>query len=1175
MPKWTDAQQRVIDTRKKNMLVSAAAGSGKTAVLVERIIQKISDKTQPVDIDQIVVVTFTRAAAAEMRERILKGVMDALEADPDNEHLMKQATLVHNAFITTIDSFCNYVVRNYFYEIDLDPAFRIGNPAEIKLMKSYVMDTMLESEYEKAMGEEESSFLAFVDAYAKGNSDAAVSEMILSLYEKAQSYPWPAEWLTNLTKPYEIKEVEELNQVEWFKWITSLLRDEVVEALEDTKELLSLALSPEGPECYSKGLQKDVEMYEDILVFDDSLRFYNALRESKYGSVGRKPSKYAGDEELLQRVKDKRDDIKKRIEKSKETYLAFSVEEILFQMKSQYPVVQELTRLALDFSEAMMSYKKKKNIFDFSDIEHFALEILKDKESKELRSPALTFVNQFEEIMIDEYQDSNYIQEEILTSISKESVGSHNMFMVGDVKQSIYSFRQACPEIFMGKYERFKVDEEDNLAIDLHKNFRSRAEVLDFTNDVFYALMHKDLGNVEYDKDAALYLGSDAYEDVPDMFSGEILVADYNSDLLEDYDKVRFEAKVVADKIKGMLKSQLVTDKPTGKLRPMRFSDVVILMRSLTNIDAFLEVLQENGVPAFAESRSGYFNTIEVETVLHLLRVIDNPYQDIPLTAVLHSPMFGFTNDELALIHKPGEKLMDALLSYRGEHPEIGKIERFLNYLQEKRQQVTDVPIHRLLELLLEETNYLSYVTALPRGERRRANLQKLMDEAVAYEQSSYKGLFNFLHYMEQMQKYSIEMGEASLNSEYDNVVTIMSIHKSKGLEFPVVVLAGMGKQHNEMDLSGKMVLHPDLGVGIELISQKEQTKISPLYKKVVEKGIRWNLYGEELRILYVAMTRAKEKLVLLGCLRNATSSIDTWEETKTPMSLGARSRSKSYLEWVIRSTATKREQYPIEVIAPETIVAGEVLEETSNAQRRLDLEAAIRDVSVNPYAFLEVEPKEFKYKNKYSVSEIKHRRMEEAFVEESVERPAFLKEDVEKIVPSFISGKEKEGANAGALRGTAMHRFWECYDFAKEERGVIPEEMSSLLSEEKIQAFAETPLYQRMVVAARAGELYREKPFVMSVDPRSLFETAEPGEEPILIQGIIDAFFVEEEGIVVLDYKTDRVQNSNELIKRYDSQLQLYADTLKRTLSLPIKEILIYSFCLDETISIKPLQCY
>lgn len=1163
---WTQAQQEVIDSRNENLLVSAAAGSGKTAVLVEHIIQRILDRSHPVDIDEIVVVTFTKAAAAEMRERILQAIERQLEQAPGDAHLLRQSALVHNAFITTIDSFCGYVVRNHFHEIDLEPDYRIGEEGELKLMRAAVMEQFMEQQYQKA----EESFLTFVESYSRGSTDSAVTEMIFSLFEKAQSYPWPKEWLHEAISAYEADTLEELIKSSWFAtWLKSLRR-QIQDMREETEELLQHCQKPQGPSCYARGLTQDVQLYEDILSFDDAKRFYQALCEARYGLIGRKPSGFTGDEVLLKQVKENRDRLKKQMEELQKS-CSPSLEEVLWQLQRLRPVVKELVRLTEGFMDAFDAYKRKRNVVDFNDVEHFALRILQDETTHSLRPAALEFQQQFQEIIIDEYQDSNYIQEAILTSISRESIGEHNMFMVGDVKQSIYSFRQACPEIFMEKYKAFQERPQGCSVIELHKNFRSRPQVLELTNDICYSLMKEDLGHITYSKETALYAGASYPGEQEAMYGAEILVGDFDKELLQKKeDKIALEAKLIAERIRRMKEEKMmVTDGETGRLRPMSYRDVVILMRSPGKLaEPLVKVLLENDIPAFAESRTGYFNTVEVETVLHLLRVLDNPKQEISMAAVLHSPIFGLTNDDLAAI--------------RCGHTE--KLEECQAFLNRMRRQIPHMPIHAFLQMLLEETGYLHYVSAMPGGQGRRMNLEKLIDQAVAYEKTSFRGLFHFVHYMEQCQKYEVDMGEAKKISEHDDAVAVLSIHKSKGLEYPICFLAGMGRQFNQRDAKNVLVMHADWGIGLTLMDQKRQTREEPLLKKVVSAHVRWDLLGEEIRILYVALTRAKEKLILTGVLPRAKETLDKWEQHKTPMRFHEREQAKTYLEWVIGATSSLREKYPVEVISPQQLLWEEVQRQGERKERKSRMESLLGTVEKSSLQKLE-ERLSYVYsffgkehqKMKYSVSEIKHARMKEAFLEEESARVSFLDDEQSCHVPKFLEEKTEDEKSHGALHGTAMHRFLECYDFTKDATaeeireqyqrmlafGRLKKEEAARLSMDKLTVFLQSNLARRMCSAAKAGQLYRERPFVME----AVLEEA--GKEAVLVQGIIDAFFVEDGHIVLLDYKTDRVKTKEELKNRYRVQLQLYGNAVSRSLGMPVKEMFLYSFCLQEAIAL------
>ena len=893
----------------------------------------------------------------------------------------------------------------------------------------------------------------------------------------------------------------------------------------------------------------------------------------------------------------------------------------------------------------------------------------------------------------NKYQDSNEVQETLLRSISREERGENNIFMVGDVKQSIYRFRLARPELFMKKYDSYSLEESTTQRIDLHKNFRSREEVLTCTNDIFYKIMARSLGNVEYDAEAALYPG--ASYPVSADFIPEILLADSNDELLEDTeltDKKTLEAKIVAEEIKHLMKTQPVTDKAAGTLRAARYSDIVILLRSLSGwADSLVEVLNENGIPAHTVSSTGYFSTVEVQTVLSMLRLLDNPRQDIQMAAVLRSPMAGLTDEELAVLrledgsvpfHEAVLELAEGLYEEDGKK-EISdseadseadqkqgrnadgkkeddiettahrKLLKFYKKYRQLRQLVPDTPIHELIEIILRETGYGHYVAAMPAGSRRTANLNMLLEKAAAYEKTSYKGLFHFVRYIDELQKYDVDFGEADMVGENEDVVRIMSIHKSKGLEFPIVIVSGMGKNFNKQDTRSKMVLHPELGIGLDYMDGKKRIKSPTIAKKAIAKQIELENLGEELRVLYVALTRAKEKLILTGTLKDAAEKLEFYRQQANlskaadrPLSYLTREGASGYLDWILPAVLSYGDKYPVRIVEAAELVLDEVenqLEQNENLTERIgEIKAADPQlVGQLKQRFSQRYPyqTDILRKNKYSVSELKHRAMREKFEAEQEETiPAFLEEPVTPTIPLFIqrqgsveqeaqnkaqdAGQEAESkaeqkiksntANRGALRGTAVHRVMECYDFASEKS--VYEQMEAMEKEEKITAnmralvkeqivadFVSSETGRRMALAQRGGALYREKPFVMGFTEEELenygfgvgsntdsceniYEKTDSDQEKeeqkkvrheedlTLIQGIIDVFWVEKDGIVLLDYKTDRVQQAKELIDRYATQLKLYADALERVFAarkLKVKEILIYSFSLEQLITL------
>ncbi len=1215
--KWTNEQQQVIDLRNRNILVSAAAGSGKTAVLVERIIQKITDKQHPVDIDKLLVVTFTKAAAAEMRERIGDAIETRLEAYPEDENLRKQQTLIHNAQITTIDSFCLFVVRNHFEEIGLEPNFRIADQGEMKLLEMDVLNELFEQEFLRAKEDASNhQFLQLIDAYSDKRSHKAVKDMVYKIYSQSSSSPWPKEWIVSLAAPYRVDSTEELLNTQLMQGIFTYVKAMLMDMPCHLEALREIALEPDGPTKYADTLTSDLEAFEglnEITNFEELGEFCRKLEASmKSLSAIRN---FTGSTVKKDAVSSGRNTLKKEIKDMRERYFSMSLEELVQQLKRIQPITEELVRLALCYLEAMEQKKEEKHLMDFSDIEHAALRILKDEESKNLRPTAYELKKQFEEIMIDEYQDSNQVQEEIMCAISLESEGKYNMFMVGDVKQSIYRFRLARPELFMKKYATYELTDSNTQRIDLHKNFRSRKEVLDFTNDMFYKIMDTDLGNVAYDEDAVLNLGAD-YPETSDM-QAEVLLFEMEpkeADVVwgddDSLSKRQLEARMIAEKIIQMKKSLKITDKKTKELRPIKNSDIVILLRSLSGWgNDFVSVLEDCGIPAHVSTSTGYFSAIEVQTVLAFLKILDNPYQDIPMAAVLKSAIVGLDNEELAEISLTEEahSFAEAVLKQMETSTE-GKLYQFGQLYQRLRKKVIDTPIHHLLEMVLEETGYEDYVRALPAGTQRKANLDMLVEKAIAYEKTSYKGLFHFVRYIDQLQKYEVDFGEADVTGENEDVVRLMTIHKSKGLEFPVVFMAGLSKQFNEMDSRDKMAIHADMGIGIDEVQVSPRTKRKCLLHSEIADRIRRDNLGEELRVLYVALTRAKEKLILTGTVKNKEKVYESYSGNITPkqaISFTQRAKAKSYLDWIAPAIMSYPESYDFQFFTPKDFVFAEVeqrvekllskqevLEQIANADMAL-----VKDFQEN-FAYEYPYEQEKNKKSKYSVSELKHASMVEKYdrMEGKVEVPDFLKEERESYIPLFARKQEeitsekvdvdtrRSGVNRGALRGTAVHRVMECLDFKKIlevdisndnainifleteiarmlEKEQLTQEMLELVSMNKLMDYVKNPVAIRMAKADASGDLFREKPFVMDY-------------KGVLVQGIIDVFWLEEGKIVLMDYKTDRVQSGKELIDRYETQLNLYADALCRIFSTKESKIesaekFIYSFRLDEVIKI------
>ena len=1216
--KWTSEQQKVIDFRNRNILVSAAAGSGKTAVLVERIIKRITDKEHPVDIDKLLVVTFTNAAAAEMRERIGNAIEKQLEEYPEDENLRKQQTLLHNAQITTIDSFCLFVVRNHFEEIQMDPNFRIADQGELKLLELDVLNEVFEKEYEK----QTDAFLQLVDAYSDKRSNKAVKDMVAKIYRQSASNPWPKEWVESLVQPYLVGTKEELLETELMQGILAYVKSILVDMPARLEALREVALSADGPAKYAETIEKDLQGFEGLAEVCDyeSLASFCEKAESAFGRLA-SIRNFTGSDEKKNAVSDGRKAVKDELKELRARYFSMPLDDLVEQLKRMRPMAEELVRLAITYMEAMEEKKAKRHIMDFSDIEHAALRIFVDEKTKEYRATAMDFKKQFEEIMIDEYQDSNQVQEEIMCAISRQSQGEYNMFMVGDVKQSIYRFRLARPELFMEKFARFDLEESKEQRIDLHKNFRSRREVLDFTNDVFYKIMDADLGNVAYDDEAALYYGAD-YVDAGDK-KAEVLL--YETSPVQEYgdsgeesgsdelSKKQLEARMIADRILELKEKMEITDKATGVLRPLRNSDIVILLRSLSGWgNEFVSVLEDCGIPAHVSTSTGYFSAMEVQTVLSFLKILDNPYQDIPMAAVLKSAIVGLDNEEMAeLSLTEGASSFAEAVLMQMEAATDGRLLYFKELYQGLRKKISDTPIHQLLYMVLEETGFGDYVKALPAGAQRKANLDMLIEKAIAYEKTSYKGLFHFIRYIDQLQKYEVDFGEADITGENEDVVRLMTIHKSKGLEFPVVFVSGISKKFNEMDARDKAAIHPDMGLGLDEVQVEPRVKRKCLIRSEITDRIHRDNLGEELRVLYVAMTRAKEKLILTGVVENQEKLYKNHSGNiikGKSLSFSQRVMAKSYMDWITDAVLSYPDKYAITFVQESDLVLSEA---KKRAQIEVEKEALLAKIANAKEGLVQQFKEAFAYeypykqdenkKSKYSVSELKHASMVEKYdhMEGAVEVPDFLLEERESYVPEFAldmemtksSAKESveettrkapAGVSRGALRGTAVHRVMECLDFKQIleidttsidekrsfvqaevarmlEMNLITEEMKELVRIDGLIKFVESPVALRMAKADANGDLFREKPFVMDY-------------QGVLVQGIIDVFWLEGERIVLLDYKTDNVQKAEELVLRYKTQLELYADALSRVFSTKdriIKETenLIYSFKLDQVI--------
>ncbi len=1246
---WTKEQQEVIRLRDRNILVSAAAGSGKTAVLVERILSKITDNTHPVDIDRLLIMTFTRAAAGEMKERISAVIEKALGEDPDNEHLQRQTTLLHTAQITTIDGFCAYIIRNYFHLIGLDPGYRTADEGELKLLRGDVVKALLEEHY----AQKDEKFQKFVECFATGKSDENLGDLIQKLYEMAMSNPFPEEWLQKCLGDYRIESLEELRETEWMKMLWDAVGDELQEAELLIREARNVCAEADGPYLYEDALNSDLILVRDLQELAEKRDYNGIVKALVKPAFARLSTKKAPDveEQKKQRVKELRDEEKGILKELGQRYFQSSEEEILEMIRYVREPIEMLIELTVQFMEQFGMAKREKNILDFTDMEHFALQILMTKEGEEIHmsQAAKELSAKYDEVLVDEYQDSNLVQELLTTAVSGWINQKKNIFMVGDVKQSIYRFRLARPELFMEKYKSYSTDEAKEQRIDLHKNFRSRAQVLESVNFIFRQIMGEDLGGVAYDKDAALYPGASFPEGESEEFvKTEVLLIEKDGEELTDVQESadagaqgsqmelenqnaqELEALAIAQRIQEIVGKEQIVDKETREYRPVEYGDIVILLRTAYGwAETFREVLASQGIPVYCTSRTGYFSALEIVTVLNYLKVCDNPLQDIPLMGVLRSPIVGCTSQELAelRIQYPKGLLYESVTAYVGESSKTDflnekdflklKLSNFLQILEKVRNMAVYTPVHELILYVLKETGYGNYARALPGGEQRFANLTMLVEKAMDYEKTSYRGLFNFVRYIEQLQTYEVDYGEVNLTGAGNTAVEIMTIHKSKGLEFPVVFVAGMGKQFNFQDMNAGLLLHPELGIGADAVIPEKRVIASSLNKQIIRRQLLKESLGEELRVLYVAMTRAKEKLILTGTVgkleKQMVSLSRFLDEEEELLPLGTRMKAKNYWAFVLPALVRHRamsellgeygilmkkqkgiyddvSDFVIKKVTVRQMTEKAVILQAGNQMQEEYLKNWDADQVYDKEVREEIEKRfSFVYPYKYledipvkvSVSDLKKRSWhDESELEENISVSAEEQvEEQEVPVPAFMAEKQEE--YKGAARGTAYHRLMECLDYAEVESEVQLEvQLKRLLESQKmteqeaecirirdIKKFVDSELGQRMKKAAVKKQLYREQPFVIRRSASLLDDSWK--DETILVQGIIDAYFTEDGEIVLVDYKTDRVRKGQEqkLVDLYHVQLEDYAQALERMTGMKVKEKIIYSFTLQKAI--------
>ena len=1188
--KWTNEQLSAITQKGNNILVAAAAGSGKTTVLVERIIRKIINDN--VDIDKILVVTFTNAAASEMRERILTALYKQIDEDPLNQRLRKQIVLLNKASICTIDAFCLDIIRNNFFEIGASSNFRIADNTELELLKQEA----IEETFEELYLENDDEFNKLIELYAGYKDDENLKNIILKIHNYIQSAPFPEDWLEEQIEKFNMSNIEDFSQTEWGKIILKNFRDEVlnsIQILESSKhqldmitELSKFSLVVADDINQLKFLEQNWDNWERAHEIANNLKFKTWPTDKKVVS------------NLKEETKKARDNVKKRISKAVSQTFIYNTEEAVEDINAMYPILKKIKDVTLKFMEKFSEKKSNKNIMDFSDIEHYALKILLKKDENGIYQKtevAKKYEEKFNEIAIDEYQDSNLVQEYILTSISN----GKNIFMVGDVKQSIYRFRQAKPELFLDKYQKYGLEpNEYGQKIKLFKNFRSRENILDTTNLIFSDIMSADFGEIEYDESEYLNLGATYEEptenvefagktelDIIDLKKeenedGEEIEEDSSSELLE---KTEIEAKFVANRIQKLIKSKYqVYDRKTG-YRDITYKDIVILLRATSNTaNVFEKELLNLNIPVFSDQAENYLESIEIRTITSLLKIIDNPYRDIPLVTVMRSIIGDFTDNELIeirLTQNEGyfyDSLKEAKASPKIDGKLKEKVINFLDKLNKWREEERYLPLNEFIQKIYEETDYYNYVRLMPNGQVRKANLKMLLDRAKDYEKISFKGLFNFIRYLEKVKSSNSDLSSAKVIGENENVVRIMSIHKSKGLEFPVAIISRTDKKFNQKDLNESILLHQDIGFGMQYINYDRKIEYTTATKEAIKIKTKEESIAEEMRILYVALTRAKEKLIITGVENDFTKSI---EQKKELLEIYEKENDKinhlvlkkylSYLEWIELVYLNHQDienQITLNKIAKKDVLKAEENQEEQE-KKNIELPEKIDYEKIN-----EILNWQYKYKemtniqSKMSVTKIKELKNNETQKQQHIE-----------IKPKFMLDKTKVSS---AERGTIIHLILQKLDFTKEyskeelaqfvnnlcTKNIITQIQKDSIDIEKIYQIINTQFIKNL---KNAKEIKKETPFYTYINTKEIYNTQ--NSENILVQGIIDLYYINQQNEVILvDYKTDYVEGSGEeLIDKYKVQLEIYKKALEESLKEKVKHVYIYSIYLNKEIEI------
>lgn len=1207
---WTKDQKRIIDLRNSNILVSAAAGSGKTAVLVERIINLVKNENK--DIDEFLVVTFTNAAATAMKQKIQKALVDASHKGENLRHIRNQLSLLNKAHITTIHSFCMDIVKNNFHVVGLDPSFRIGDTNELNIIFQESIDEVLENNYK----ERSERFRILVEAFGENRGDTELCEIITRLYKFLLSFPDPFKWLKSSVNMVNMTP-EEFKSSLWYKEILNYIQMQVDGAKGIVELGIKICNEPDGPGVY------ELTLNEDLVILDELFHGSNSLVScidgiQKFEAPTLKSIKKADilNIEKQKEVQKLRDEYKKIINSLKTLLPYKDMNKYMEDLNHMHDPMESLEDIIMELDKTYKDKKQLKSIVDFNDLEHYALKILREEAKDAPSDIGISYRNKLNYIFIDEYQDSNSLQETIIEQIKKDN----NLFMVGDVKQSIYRFRLADPSIFNYKYKNYERDHEDlkeeviDRVVELNKNFRSREEILDATNSIFSKIMTANLGEVDYNENVFLRCGNDEFTDINHV---ELNIIDKISDIdsdnsdnvndeLESMETAELEAIFAVKKIKDLLNEKTFDADSDNKLRKIEYKDIVILSRSVSKTSTvFEDVFSREGIPFYFEGGTGYFDTIEIQVMVNLLKLVDNTRQDIPLISVMRSPIGNFTTKELIKIrlkYKKGsyieacgkyiEKIEENVSEEEFSDALIKKLQEFFQIIQDWTNRSHYTPLNDLIWEILMETKYYHFVGALPNGKVRQANLRLLSDKAYEFEKTSMKGLFKFLVYIEKL-NLSDQDGSSTAKTlgENDNVVRLMTIHKSKGLEFPVVLLCGLSKKFNVQDTMSKVLMHKEYGIAPKYINIEQRVERDTIGRIAISKKIKFENLSEEMRILYVAMTRAIDRLIMIGSINKMDTSFKKWRKGYSQYSLY---KGNSYMDWIGSCLFKDMDSDKINEALEKgkwekwnvrRISIGD-LSGYINACKDINIIEKIDKLAENidPEKYREIERRlgyKYSYESsinvpaKLSVTAIKdlNREKFEKLRYKNLEMSQILEFDQDN--KNFILDKKEF---KGSEIGTLIHLVMDHIDIRKQlDRNGLKEQLDELLDKnqltesevrfisryylDKIEAFFKSDIGLRMV---KSSEVKKETPFIIKKKANEILEGLSESDF-VLVQGIIDCYFEEDGEIVIIDYKTDNVKKDEieEIKAEYKDQIDSYKDAIERITKKRVKESYLYLFSL------------